>query len=115
MCAQTALIKILLDNKDKILDAKKYNKYEFKKFITSLNKAETQRKTILHKIKDLGYIDIEKLKEEIQITERDLILNIEYLKELGLLEFIGVVSEFYDGIEDKNEIQGLFPNISIKV
>jgi len=112
MCTQTALIKILLDNKDKILNAKKYSKYEFTRFINSLNKAETQRQTILHRIKAMGYIDIEKLKKEIQITERDLILNIEYLKELGLLEFVGEVSEFYNGIEDKNEIKGLFPNIS---
>ena len=113
MVAQTPLIDVLLENKEKILKAEKYNKVEFEDFIKSLMKAENQRQSILESIKEMGELNIEKLKEQLEIPEEDLNLNIEYLRELGLLEFIGEISEFYQGIDEKNEIEGLFPDVSI--
>ncbi len=107
------LIKVLIDNKQKILDSKKYNEVEFDEFIYSLMQAENERQKVLKKIEELGSIDIQKLKDILKISEHRLIYDIEYLKELGLLEFIGEISEFYQSIEEKNEKEGLFPNVSI--
>lgn len=110
---KSPLIEVLLENKEKILDSGKYKEEEFEKFIISLSQAENERKSILNKIKEYGKIDIEKLKENLGISEEKLIYNIEYLKELGLLEFIGEISEFYQRIDKKNEKVGLFPDVSI--
>ncbi len=107
------LIEVLLKNKDKILKAEKYNKNEFENFLNALMQAETQRKSILKKIKEMGELNSKKLKEELEISEELLKLNIKYLQELGLLEFIGEFSEFYRGIEKKNDKEGLFPDISV--
>ena len=110
---QTPLIEVLLNNKDKILKAEKYNEIEFENFIDSLRQAENQRQIIFNKIKEMGELNIEKLKKEFEISEENLILNIEYLKELGLLEVIGEKSEFYQSIQKKNEKEGLFPDVSV--
>ncbi len=75
------LIEVLIDNKQKILDSKKYNEVEFEEFINSLMQAENEREKVLKKIKELGRIDIQKLKEELKISEERLIYDIEYLKE----------------------------------
>lgn len=107
------LIEVLIDNKQKILDSMKYNEVEFEEFINSLMQAENEREKVLKKIRELGRIDIQKLKEELKISEERLIYDIEYLKELGLLEFIGEISEFYQSIEEKNEKEGLFPDVSV--
>jgi glutamate synthase (NADPH/NADH) small chain len=109
----TNLVQVLLNNKDKILESKKYNEKEFEMLIVSLRQAEALRAKILKKIKDQNKIDVEHLKKEIKISHDDLLLNLEYLKESGALEFIGEVSEFYRGIEKKNEKEGLFPNILV--
>ena len=113
MNKKTYLIEILLENKDKIKKAKKYNEIEFEKFITSLTKAENERQRILEKIKDIGTIDIQELKKELGISEQNLKYNIKYLKELGLLEFIDEKSQFFQDIISKCDIKGLFPNVSI--
>ncbi len=110
---QTPLIEVLLKNKDKILKSEKYDEREFDVIIKTLKQAEIQRQTILNKIKEMGEVNVEKLKEDLGISERILVLNVEYLKELGLLEFIGEISKFYQKIEKKNEIAGLFPNVSV--
>ncbi len=107
------LIKNLVDNKEKILNAKKYNNEEFDVFINSLQQAENQRDLILKKIKDLGKIDIDNLLRDLDIPKEILINNIEYLKELGSLDFLGEKSRFFQANIDVNEIQGLFPDVSI--
>ena len=98
MEAQTPLVEVLLENKDKILENKKYNEAEFEDFINSLIEAENLRKDILIKIKNRGEFDINKLKEEFDISDHDLVLNFIYLKELGLLEPFGEISRFYQSI-----------------
>ncbi len=110
---QSPLIEVLLKNKNEILKAEKYSKSEFENFISVLKNAENERQIILKKIKELGSINTESLKKELGILEKNLIYNIEYLKELGLLEFIGESSRFFQDIIKNNEIKGLFPNVSI--
>ena len=107
------LVEVFLENENKILEINKYTKKEFNDFINSLANAEKQRQNILNKIKGIKKIDIEKIAKELGISEENVILNIEYLKELGLLEFIGEISEFYQRTEKKNEKIGLFPDVSV--
>jgi glutamate synthase (NADPH/NADH) small chain len=107
------LVEVLLENESKILETNKYTKKEFNDFINSLANAEKQREIILNKIKETKQIEKEKLAKELGVSEESIILNIEYLKELGLLEFIGEISEFYWGIEKKNEKKGLFPDVTV--
>jgi len=110
---QTPLIKILNENREKILNAEKYNDKELESFFESLAQAEIQKQTILQRIKELGKINIEKLEKELEISIQALKLNIEYLKELGLLKEVGEKSRFFQEILERNEIEGLFPNVRI--
>jgi len=109
----TPLIKILFEHRDNILKAEKYNEKEFEHFIELLKEAEHKRKVIIHEIENVGEISVEKLHEIIKIPRQDLELNIEYLKELGSLKSIGLESRFFQKILENNEIEGLFPNVSI--
>ena len=86
---QSSLVNILLKNKEKILESGKYNKAEFGDLISELTEVERSRQGILKKIEEYGSIDIPKLKKELQLSEKNLLCNIEYLKELGFLGFIG--------------------------
>lgn len=110
---KTPLIRILLEHKEDILKANKYNENEFEGLIDSLQRAEIQRQAIYLKIKEIGELNVEKLNKELEISKQDLILNIDYLKELGILKFIGETSRFFQEILDNNEIEGLFPDVSI--
>ncbi len=110
---QTPLVKILQENREKILKAEKYNEKELEHFFESLEQAEIQKQTILQSITELGKINIERLEKELEISNQDLKLNIGYLKELGLLKDIGEKSRFFQEILEKNEIEGLFPNVSL--
>jgi len=105
------LIDILLSNKDKIIASKKYTESEFEVFIAALMQAEKLRYEILEKIKIDNEIDVEKLAKEFKISRNAVGLNLEYLKEAGLLEFVGEVSEFYRSLEKKNDKLGVFPTI----
>ncbi len=113
METKTPLIDILLKNKDTILKVGRYNRAEFESLVSSLAKAEKERQDILNKIKEHGSINILKLKKELEIAEDLLIYNIEYLKELGSLEFLGEKSRFFHSLIEKNEIRGIFPNVKI--
>ncbi len=110
---QTTLIKILLDNKQKILKAAKFDETEFDSLISKLNKAEEQRKKISQKIKDIGELDIEKLSQELGISRQNLTLKIDYLKELGFLKAVGKESRFFQYLLDEYRSKGIFPNVSI--
>jgi len=72
---QTPLIKILNENREKILNAEKYNDKELESFFESLAQAEIQKQTILQRIKELGKINIEKLEKELEISIQALKLN----------------------------------------
>ncbi|TFG22482.1 MAG: NADPH-dependent glutamate synthase [Promethearchaeota archaeon] len=109
---QTPLVKVLIENEDKILSSKKFSKQEFEIFIKDLTVAENQRYLILEKIREKGDYDLDVLQKTLNVSKRELILNIEFLKELGLLKFINMESAFYENLENKNDIKGLFPNIS---
>ncbi len=113
MAQETPLINILLENRENVLKAEKYTNDEFDHFIKSLKQAENLRQTILQKINDLAELNIEKLEKDLEIPHKELILSLEYLKELGLLKFIGESSRFFQEEIDKNEVKGLFPNVSI--
>lgn len=113
MEVKSLLVEVLVNNKEKILNSKKYNDAEFAKFIASLTEAEKLRQTILETIKEMGQVDVEALKQKIPVPETNIILNVIYLKELGLLESFGKVSEFYQSITKKNEKEGLFPDVSV--
>ena len=77
---QTPLIKTLLENKTKILQAKRYsNESEYNRFLNSIIKAERERQNIIKKIKEIGSIDLQVLKSDLGMTEEFLIYNIEYL------------------------------------
>ncbi|MFX1297413.1 MAG: hypothetical protein ACFFD2_21475, partial [Promethearchaeota archaeon] len=89
MEVNSPLIEILLTNKSKILENGKFNESEFEQFINSLTKAERERYLILDKIKELGAINIQEIKNELRLSEKNVECNIEYLKELGLLGFVG--------------------------
>ncbi len=110
---KTTLANILLKNKDAILKVERYTRTEFENLITSVTKAEKERQDILEKIKEIESIDIHTLKKELEIAEDLLIFNIEYLKELGSLEFLGEKSRFFHSLIEKNVINGIFPNVNI--
>lgn len=113
---QTDLIDVLLENKDKILKTEKYTETEFDEFLTVLKKSEIQRLEILEKIKELGAINTERMSKELGILEENLKYNVEYLRELGLLSFIGENSRFFSKIIEKNyENNRLFLFPSVKV
>ena len=113
MEVKTPLINVLLKNKDAILKVERYTITEFENLINSLTKAEKERQDILKTINEIGSIDIHLLKKELEIAEDLLIYNIEYLKELGSLEFLGEKSRFFHSLIEKNEIRGVFPNVNL--
>ncbi len=110
---QTTIINILLDNKQKILKAAKFDETEFDCLIFKLNKAEKQRKKILQKIKDMGEFNIEKFSQELAISRQNLTLEIDYLQELGFLKSVGKESRFFQYLLDEYRSKGIFPNVSI--
>ncbi len=113
MIEQTPLVNVFLRNKERILQQGRYNEQEFETFFNLIKDAEKERQEILKKIKEIGSLDIQKLKKILQIPEKNLIYNIEYLRELGSLEFLGEYSRFFQKFIQSNENEGLFPNVSI--
>ncbi len=108
-----SLVTILLTNKEKIIESGKYNKAEFGDLIRELTDVERSRQGILEKIEEHGSIDIPKLKKELQLSEKNLLCTIEYLKELGYLGFIGEKPRFFQDIVEISKQKGIFPNVSI--
>jgi glutamate synthase (NADPH/NADH) small chain len=111
--SESPLVNILLDNKEKILEAEKYSNKEFEDLIQNLREAEQERYKVLKKIEEMGKIDIPKLKEELDIQEEEIENHIEYFKELGLLEFIGEKPRFFGKIIKNSEIKGIFPRATV--
>ena len=64
MESQTPLVRVLLENKEKIIQVGKYNEIEFDKFLKSIIIAEKERLSILERIKQKGSINLEILKNE---------------------------------------------------
>ena len=110
---QSPLIVLLNKNKDKILKAAKYNEIEFDALINSISNAENEKNSILEKIKQLNTIDIQILKKELNLSETNLLCNIEYLKACGLLEFIGEEPRFFQETIDVFKENEIFPNALI--
>jgi len=110
---QRSLVKILVINKEKILESGKYNKAEFGDLISELTDVERSRQRILEKIEEHGSIDITRLKAELELSEKNLLCNIEYLKELGFLGFIGEKPRFFQDVVETSKQNGIFPNVSI--
>jgi len=113
MVEQTPLVNVFIENKDRILQQARYTEYEFNTFLNSIKEAEKERQEILKKIKEMGTLDLQKLKSELDLPEKNLIYNIEYLREIGSLEFLGEQSRFFQKVIESNENKGLFPNVSI--
>ncbi len=110
---QSSLVNILLKNKETSLESGKYNKAEFGDLISELTEVERSRQGILKKIEEYGSIDIPKLKKELQLSEKNLLCNIEYLKELGFLGFIGEKPRFFQDVVEISKQKAVFPNVSI--
>ncbi len=113
MVRSSPLLERLAENKEKILTIKKYSEEEYNKLIEDLTQAEEERIKVLEKIKETNSVDLQNLASELGIPEERVNYDVQYLKELGLLEPFGLVSKFYKSIENKNEIEGLFPNIAV--
>lgn len=109
----TPLVKVFLDNKENILQKGKYNEFEFNNLLNLIVRGEKERQVVLKKIIEREAIDLQSLKKELGMTEKNLIYNIEYLKELGSLKFLGEKSRFFHRYIEFNEHSGLFPNVSI--
>jgi len=107
------LIEILQTNKNKILENGKFNKIEFEQFINSLTKAERERYLILDKIKELGAINIQEIQNQLDLSEKNVQCNIEYLKELGLLDFVGERPRFFAEYIENTTIKGIFPSVAL--
>ncbi len=113
MIEQTSLVEVFLKNKELILQQARYDELEFNNLLNSIKDAEKERQNILKKIKEIGSLDPRRLKNELEIPEKNLIFNVEYLRELGSLEFLGEKSRFFSKFIESNENKGLFPNVSI--
>ena len=110
---QRSSVKILITKENKILDSGKYNKAELIDLINDLTEAESSRQKILENIEEHGTIDIPRLKTELELSEKNLLCNIEYLKELGFLGFIGEKPRFFQDIIENSRQNAVFPNVSI--
>ena len=112
MESQSPLIKVLKENETKILERGKYNKNQYDFLIRSLTDAENTRNLILNKIKELGRIDLDKMQEDLGLSREILDINIDYLRELGMLAFLGEHPRFFKDIIENSDHSGLFPSSS---
>jgi len=110
---QSPLIKILNDNESKILANGKYNKNQFDYLIRSLTTAESTRFQILEIIKTTGEVNVEKIKMEMGLSDEIIEINIDYLRELGLLDFINKHPRFFREIIENSEHPGIFPSTKL--
>jgi len=113
MGVNSPLIEILLNHKNKILEVGKYNELEFKQFINSLSRAERERELILETIKELSTIDVQSIRNNLGLSEENVLCNIEYLKELGLLDFIGEKPRFFAEYIENSQNEGVFPSTTL--
>ena len=110
---QSPLIQVLLDNKSKILDAGKCKAFQFDHLITSLTEAEDTRYKILEKIKQLGEINLDQIQADLGLSREIVAINVDYLRELGLLAFIDEHPRFFREIIENSEHPGLFPSTQL--
>ena len=74
-------VRMLTENKDKILKAGKFKEAEFNKLIDDLSVVELYQKTIIKSIEEYGTIDKPRLLSELETSEKIIDCTIEYLKE----------------------------------
>ena len=113
MESQSPLIKVLKENETKILERGKYNKNQYDFLIRSLTDAENTRNLILNKIKELGRIDLDKMQEDLGLSREILDINIDYLRELGMLAFLGEHPRFFKDIIENSDHPALFPSTKL--
>lgn len=107
---QSPLITILTENKSKILEVGKYNESQFNQFVASLTEAEDTRFSILEKVKQLGEINLDQIQADLGVPREIIEINLDYLRELGLLTFIDEHPRFFKEIIENSEHPGLFPS-----
>ena len=113
MESEPPIVKVFIDNEKKVLEAGKYNKAQFDWLIDSLEKAERTRIQILKLIKDQGQINVDKIKKELGLSDEIVEINVEYLRELGLLGFLNEYPRFFREIIENSDHPGLFPSTKI--
>ena len=107
---ESKLVKILLDNKDKILESRKFDDNSFNTYINSLKEAESVRDKIINMSLESCSVDVQKLKNQLSLSEDDISLNVEYLKELGSLRNINIKPKVF---KNRDMEKGIFPNVSM--
>ena len=113
MNAQSPLIEVLNENRNKILDIGKYNEKQLEFLIYSLQEAESTRDLILNKIKELGEINVDKISADLGIASETIEINIDYLRELGQLQFLDQHPRFFREIIEKSDHPGIFPSTQL--
>jgi len=106
-------VKVLTDNKEKVLKAGKFKEVEFNKLLDDLSNAELYQKRIIESIEEYGAIDNSRLLSELGTSEKIFDCTLEYLKEFGYLDAYGGLPRFFNA-EIKNLKQyGILPNVKI--
>ena len=67
-------VKILTDNKERILKAGKFKEAEFNKLIDDLSNVELYQKRIIESIEEYGSIDNPRLLSELELQKKKLIV-----------------------------------------
>lgn len=73
----------------------KYSEAQFESFISGLKQVEKYRNSILQRLKEIRCLNTDKIMESTDLSLQEVVFNIEYLKELDLLHFIGLKSNFF--------------------
>ncbi|MBY8988163.1 MAG: Coenzyme F420 hydrogenase/dehydrogenase, beta subunit C-terminal domain, partial [Candidatus Lokiarchaeota archaeon] len=107
------MIDILNNNNKKIIEAGKYTEDELNKLVDDLTHTGHIKRSILEKIEEHKGIDIPRLVSELSLSEKNLVCDLEYLKEFGYLDSVGESPRFFH-----TEIQNLkkfdiFPNVKL--
>ncbi|MBN1802275.1 MAG: NADPH-dependent glutamate synthase [Candidatus Lokiarchaeota archaeon] len=109
----SVLVNILEYNKDKIIKNGKYTEETFQTFIESLKVAEEKREQIRNKILEIGKFDEERLANETGFSSQELLLNVEYLSELGVLEKANIKPNVFKKQGKLSKVEGTFPTIAM--
>ena len=110
---ERSTVKKLIENKDKILKARKFKEAEFNKLIEDLSTVELFQKRIIESIEEYGTIDIPRLLSELGTSEKKIDCTVEYLKEFGYLEAYGGSPRFFNSEINNLKQFGILPNVKI--
>jgi len=110
---QRSLMDIFNNNKKIILEAGKYTEDELKKLIDAIADVERIRHSIIEKIEEHKCIDISRLKSELSLSEKNLVCDLEYLKEFGYLNNVGETPRFFHTEIQNLKNFGIFPNVKL--